>query len=264
MRRKNGFTLIEVVLVIAVITLIVAFIYPDLYRVLQARRMEESCDRLRSLLVMCRSRAMRDGIKYRIQFPGTPDPLDKNAEKEVDVPFETLQPQVLKQDRPIEFPDSFVQIDEDWTREPFMQDGVRCVAVLGGMPNFEEESNDSPFVGPTITEGKTGFVPLTFNSDGSCDWVTFVLTDLPFDVMPEIGDKMRIFNLIVDGRTGQSWFQRVICKQEAEILREHGASPVFHMDFKSPEMLTEANIYMLGPSPSERAAMKKAQPAQGK
>ncbi len=262
MCRKKGFTLFELILVIAIIALIVGFIFPDLYKALQARRLEESCDRIRSLLVMCRARAMHDGIKYRVQFPGTPDPLDKNADKEVDVPFETLQPQVLKQDRPIDYPDSFAEIDEDWAQEPFMQDGVRCVAVLPGIPDFDEEHNDSPFVSPTITEGRTEFVPLTFNPDGSCDWVTFVLTDLPFDTMPEAGDLLRVFNLIIDGRTGQGWFQRVILKEEADVLREHGASPILHMDFKSPEKLTEENIYILGPSPSEKAAMKKAQAKQ--
>lgn len=258
MHRRKGFTLLELVITVAVIALIMGFVFPDLYKLMQARRLEESCDQLRSLLVMCRARAMHEGIKYRVQFPGTPDPLDKNADKEVDVPFETLQPQVFRQDRPIEFPDSYVEVDEDWTRESFMQKGVRCVAVLPGRPNFDEQVSDSPFVGPTIHEGRTEFVPLTFNTDGTCDWVTFVITDLPFETIPQASDLMRIFNLIVDGRTGQSWFQRVILKEEADLLREHGASPVLHMDFKSPDMLTEQNIYILGPSPSEKAAMKKS------
>lgn len=255
MYRRHAFTLIELILVVAMIAVIVAFIFPDLQKAMQARRLEESCDRLRSLLIMTRSRAMRDGLKYRVQFPGTPDPLDKFANKEVDVPFETVQPEVFRQDRPLEFPDSFAKVDEDWTRESFLQDGVRCVRVHGGQPDLQILAGALP------TQDKTEYVGLTFNPDGTCDWVTFVVTDLPIDVKDEEDQNvMRIFNLITDGRTGQSWFQRKLRSQtELKVLEEHKASPILHMDFKSADPITEQNIYILGPSPTERAAMQQSQ-----
>jgi hypothetical protein len=193
---------------------------------------------------------MRDGIKYRVQLPGTPDPLDKFANQEVDIPFETVQPEVYRQDRPLEFPDSFARVDEEWTKEPFLQDGVRCVRVHGGMPDIELLAGAMP------TSDKTEYVPLTFNPDGTSDWVTFVITDLPFDVKDEEDQNVtRIYNLIVDGRTGQSWFQRKLRRNtELKVLEEHKASPVLHMDFIVADPITEDNIYILGPSPSERAA----------
>jgi len=205
--------------------------------------MEESAEQLRSLIIMTRSRAMRDGIKYRIQFPGTPDPLDKHAEKEIDIPFETLQPEVFRQDRPLEFPDSFVKVEEEWATQEFLKPGVRCVATYYGT-NFDETPG-TPIVGPPITEGKWEFVSLTFNPDGTCDHLTFRLTDLPADVEPMSIQPTRVLDLIVDGRTGQTWFQRAFTVEEKEIMEEYGASPILHMDFNSPDPITEENILMI-------------------
>jgi prepilin-type N-terminal cleavage/methylation domain-containing protein len=240
---RRAFTLLEVILVILIIGLILGFVYPDLERMLQSRRMEESAEQLRSLIIMARSRAMRDGIKYRIQFPGTPDPLDKHAEKEIDIPFETLQPEVFRQDRPVDFPDSFAKVEEDWTMQGFLKDGVRCVATYYGT-NFDETPG-TPIVGPAITEGKWEFVSLTFNPDGTCDHLTFRLTDLPGDIEPMSIMPSRVLDLIVDGRTGQTWFQRAFTIEEKEIMEEYGASPILHMDFNSPDPITEENILMI-------------------
>jgi hypothetical protein len=83
------------------------------------------------------------------------------------------------------------------------------------------------------------------NPDGTTEWVTFVLTNVPpdEDVMEEHIDN--IVNLIVDGRTGDSWMQRVFRVDEVELMQEYGASPMFHLDFTRPEPITEANILSL-------------------
>ncbi len=275
-KSRKAFTLTEIIVVIAILGLIMAFVYPDLQKMMQSRRLESSADGLRSLLIMCRSRAMQDGIKYRVQFPGTPDPLDKEADKETDVPTETQQPEVYRQDRPIDFPDSFVPVDEDWAKRPVLyngkdvlfgnqlRSGVRCVALRSGPPSFDNVGG-SPIAGPPITdEGKTEFVPLTFNPDGTCDTVTFYLTDLPQDAELTESDMLRIYHVVVDGRTGQAWFQRALLNEEVEVLTEHEASPLLHMDFISPDKITEANIIMLGPSPTEQAAIAQQQAAAKK
>jgi len=241
--NRRAFTLLELVLTILILGLIVGFMYPDLERLFRSRRLQESAEQMRSLIIMTRSRAMRDGIRYRIQFPGTPDPLDKNAEREIDVPFETLQPEVFRQDRPLEFPDSFAKVEEEWTQQGFLKDGVRCVATYYGT-NFDETPG-TPIVGPSITEGKWEFVSLTFNPDGTCDHLTFRLTDLPGDVEPTRIDPTRVIDLIVDGRTGQTWFQRAFSVDEKRIMEEYGASPILHMDFNSPDPITEENILMI-------------------
>jgi len=240
---RRAFTLVELILTILILGLIVGFVFPDLDKMFRTRKMEESAEQLRSLLVMARSRSMRDGVKYRVQFPGTADPLDKHAEREVDVPFETKQPEVFRQDRPLEFPDSFAKVEEDWTMRDFLKEGVRCVATYYGT-NFDETPG-TPIVGPPITEGKWEFVSLTFNPDGTCDHLTFRLTDLSVDVEPSSIEPTRVLDLIVDGRTGQTWFQRAFTIEEKDIMDEYGASPILHMDFNSPDPITENNILMI-------------------
>lgn len=262
--RRCAFTLIEVLLTIGMIVLLFGLLYPDLEKLQAARRLEESCDRLRSLVIMCRSRAMQDGIRYRVQFPGTPDPLDKYAEKEVDVPWETVQPEVYRQDRPLDFPESYAKVEEDWTMEPFLQSGVRCVSVMPGKPNFDVTAGN-PIAGPTVTsEARAEFVSLTFNPDGTCDWVTFVLTDLPIDVEVQASHCTRILNLMVDGRTGQTWFQRALRTEEVEVMQEYGASPILHMDFTSGDLITEENILQVHMSQQgiKTAPRETPQPAQ--
>jgi len=239
--RRRSFTLLELLLVLIILGLIASFVFPDLARALQGRSLQESAERLRSIVVMLHSRSMQDGRRYRVEFPGTPDPNDKYADEEVYVPVETEQPIVKRQADPLGNPDLFEDVHEDWTDQDFMQDGTRCIAVFPGTPNFDC-SQGKLIAGPDISEGITTFVPLTFNPDGTSDWVTIILTDLPPDteLLPE--HVSRILNVIVDGRTGQTWIQRALLCEEVELMQEYGASPILHIDFTSTEMITEDNI----------------------
>jgi len=240
--NRQAFTLIELILVILLMGLLAAFVFPNLGADIKKRSLVESADRLRSLIVMTHARAMQDGVKYRIQFPDTPDPNDPKAEDSVDVPTETQQPVVLKQVDPIENPFIFGGFRADWIKQQIMQSGSRCVAVLPGRPNFEIREQ-SEIAGPSISEDdKVVFVPLTFNPDGTTDWVTFVLTDLPADTDVEERHVGRILNVIVDGRTGQAWMQRAMRVSEVELMKEKGASPILHVDFTRAGEITEQNI----------------------
>jgi hypothetical protein len=189
---------------------------------------------------------MRSGLKLRISFPGTPDPNDPTTkDKQVDVPAETFQPTVQAQADAMLNPDAFADLHDDWTGGPILQPGTRCVAVLPGMPNFDINTA-SPIAGPSMAQGvQATFVPLTLNPDGTCDWVTFVLTDLPPDVQLEAYHAPRILNVIVDGRTGQTWIQRALRVDEVEVMQQHGASPILHVDFTSPDEITERNILQI-------------------
>ncbi len=239
--RLRAFTLVEGILVILLLGVLIAFALPDLTPALRKRSLVESADRLRSLIVMAHAQAMQDGLKYRIMFPGTPDPNDRYAEKEIDVPLETLQPVVERQCEPLDNPEAFGGFEAAWKNRPILQEGTRCVAVLPGRPNFEI-TPESPIAGPSISEGQAEFVPLTLNPDGTTEWVTFVLTDLPFDIVPEPYHVGRILNVIVDGRTGQTWIQRALRVEEVEVMQEYGASPILHMDFTRADVITEENI----------------------
>lgn len=238
--RQRAFTLLELLLVIVMLGLLVAFVYPDLEAEQRRRSLVESADKLRSLIVMTHARAMQDGVKYRIEFPGTPDPLDRHAEKEVATPLETLQPIVKRQTDAINNPEIF----GDDVEEPTLRDGTRCVAVLPWSTEmYCSASSQGEVAGPDISsEGQTTFVPLTLNPDGTCDKIAFVLTDLPPDVQLQEWHVGHILYVIVDSRTGQTWIQRAWRRDECELMAEYEVSPVLRMDYTKPDQITEANI----------------------
>jgi type II secretory pathway pseudopilin PulG len=240
--HRRAFTLLEALLVVLIVGLIAALSFPNLAGEMQRRSLEESARRLRSLVGLTHAHAMQDGIRYRITFPGTPDPQDTNADEKVSVATATEQPEVTRESDPLQYPDQFNSFEWEWLRDGVMQEGTRCVAVLPGRPDFEIKGQ-SPIAGPSPQEGtEATFVPLTFNPDGTCDWVTFVLTDLPPDIELKSGHVGRILNVIVDGRTGETWIQRALRTEEVELMREEGASPVLHQDFTDPMLITEDNI----------------------
>lgn len=239
--RLRAFTLLEVMLVIILMGLLLAFIYPSFEPDRRHRALTESAERLRALIEMAHAQAMHDGVRYRISFPGTPDPNDPNAEKEVDVPFETLQPDTVRQMDPRGNPEWYGGFDADWKNQAILQDGTRCVSVIPGKPSYAV-SGRGPIADPGMPEEKTQFVPLTLFPDGTTEWVTFILTDLPFDLELEPHHVAHILYLIVDGRTGQVWMQRAMLNDEVEIMNEHKASLIMHLDFIDPTPITEANI----------------------
>lgn len=245
--RRPAFTLIELVLTIALLGILAAFIYPNFKPEIQRRSLIESADRLRSMVLMCRARAMQDGVKYRISFPGTPDPLDPHAEDRIDVPFETLQPNVEVQQDPLGNPDWFGGFEAGWKDINVMQEGSRCVAVR---PNRDpcELSGDVPVAGPSVTEGLAEFIPLTLNPDGTCnnqELIAFTLTDLSPDHEVTRGDIGHIINVMVDGRTGEVWLQRAFLNDECEMMKEENAPQVLHVDLLDTEQLTKENFLYL-------------------
>lgn len=238
---RRAFTLIELLLAILLMVLLAAYTFPNLGVDIQRRSLVESADRLRSLIMMAHARAMQDGLVYRVQFPGTADPNDPQYDPEIDVPQSTMQPIVDRQKDPLDAPNEFEGFQGDWKDQAILQEGTRCVAVLPGQPNFEVNTQ-SEISGPSISRDKSMFVPLTFSPDGTTEWVTFVLTDLPVDIDVREYHVGRILNVIVDGRTGQTWIQRALRVREVELMKEKRASPILHIDFTNPELITEANI----------------------
>jgi prepilin-type N-terminal cleavage/methylation domain-containing protein len=239
--NRRAITLIEVLLTIVILGLIMAWAMPELDRLWESRSLVESADRLRTLIVRTRAQAMLDGRRYRITFPGAPDPNDPFADKEIDVPFETKQPEVEWQRDPLVNPEWWDRYHSDWADSDVLYPGVRCVAVMPGRPSFDVDPQ-SPISGPSITEGEAPFHRVNFNHDGTSDWATFVLTDLPFDIDVEEHHVGRIINVIVDGRTGEAWLQRAMRTEEVEMMKDFGAQPVLHMDFTRPDRITEDNI----------------------
>ena len=157
--RERAFTIFEVLLTIFVLGLIVAFMFADYGQVSASRSLEESSHRLRTLILRAQAEAMQSGMRYRISFPGTPDPLDPTRRDDlVDMPVKTEQPIIERQADPINAPDAFTgDFAADWKDTPILQQGTRCVAVLPGRPTFDINTS-SPIAGPSfvvcVTAGK--------------------------------------------------------------------------------------------------------------
>lgn len=233
--------MLEILLTIGVLLLILAITFPNYQAMFQQRALKESGDQLKALIVMCHAKAMQEGRRYRVFFPGTPDPNDRLADKEIDVPYETMQPKVERQVDPLVNPEWYEEVHDDWIPAKIMMDGTRCVAVLPGKPNFEIRP-ESPIAGPSVSEDFAEFIRCTFQPDGTSDWATFVITDLPYDIDVEAHHVGRIINVIVDGRTSKPWLQRALRVEEVELMQEHGASPILHQDFTDSMLITEDNI----------------------
>lgn len=240
--QRRAFTLVEVMLVIVLLGLIIYFAFPDLGAELKRRSLVESADRLRSLIVMTRARAMQDGCRFRIEMPGTPDPLDPNAVRELDVPLETQQPVLKQQVDRLNNPEFFGDIELPW--DSILQQGTRCVSVLRWSPGEThcDISFNKPIADPSIPEEHATFEPLTLNPDGTCDGAVFILTDLPPDAELTSDDVGRILKVFVDGRTGEAWIQRAWRTEECEMMLEEGAQPILRMDFTRPDLITEENV----------------------
>lgn len=232
-------------LVILLLGLLLAFVFPNLEVNQQREALAESADRLRNLVVMTQAKAMQEGVKYRIEFPGTPDPLDQHARKEADVPVTTEQPTVKRQSDPLNNPDFF---DAGWVEET-LRPGTRCIAVVPwSLEMFCQNSPDSEIAGPGISrDDETTFVGLTLNPDGTCNPVAFVLTDLPVDADLVEANAGHFLYVIIDSRTGQGWVQRAWRVRECEFFaEEHVVSPVLRRDFTKPDLLTRENTTVLG------------------
>ena len=67
-KRLTGFTLIELLLVISLMAVLSAFFLPNYFRELEERRLVTSAGNLRSLIFLTRTKAMSDGVSYRIRF----------------------------------------------------------------------------------------------------------------------------------------------------------------------------------------------------
>ncbi len=245
----RALTLFEVLLAILLLGLLMMYVIPSLTGTIDAAAMPESAERLRSLIHLTRAAAMRDGVRYRLAFPGAPNPDDPRAERLVEAAAETQQPVVEREADPINRPGVFEGADLFFDIGHVLLPGIRCVAVYRKDRAFDRGdyyvNNKSPFAGPEVNIREAPMDVITFNPDGTSDWAMFMLTSLPYDQEAREDDIGRILTVILDGRTGQTWFQRKWRNTEIELMDEYGASPVLHVDFTRPDEITEQNILQI-------------------
>ncbi len=246
--RRRGFTLLEVLLVIGVLTLLSAMVVPNLLGQLIGQRLPRSAKQLRSLVQLTRANAMLDGKRYRLRFP---------REEELDSEDTEVQPIIECEEEPFLAPGVYVPVEAPWAQGETLLRNVWCVKVRLGKPtveellrNFDEVAADldeealeeDPFYQEFIEEFEPQYPPLVFEPDGTSEWATFVLTKAPRDTDPEELANHKRIEVIFDGLTGLAWLQRPFYEEELEMLLEHGWPPVLRKDFLRAEPLVETEV----------------------
>ncbi|MEK6643673.1 MAG: prepilin-type N-terminal cleavage/methylation domain-containing protein [Planctomycetota bacterium] len=212
-RRARGFTLLEILLVVFLLSLLAAAAWPAMYARLASAQLPETADRFRSLMYLVRSHAMMEQRRVRIRF--------ESGER---------QPLIEIEPDPIMQPGQFALVEEDWAIEPPLLNGVHVHTVIPGRPAYltpvatnGEETTDDLIGAETTSDLNEGQAQenleiqkaestaldeksdekrpnLIFETDGSTDWATVVFAELPSS--EELTDLDRQYWVVLDGRTG--------------------------------------------------------------
>ncbi|NOX58833.1 MAG: prepilin-type N-terminal cleavage/methylation domain-containing protein [Planctomycetes bacterium] len=244
----RGFSLLEILLVTGLMAILAGLALPSLMNDIMQARLPESARQMRALIQLTRANAMIEGLRHRIRFP---------REDELDAQGEQRQPIVEVEDAPLARPEEFRPVLAAWARDETMLRGIRCVKVRLGKPTIDQLLGQDKFVEEADQarldeiEAKAGesyeeeFPPLVFETDGTSEWATFLLTDAPPKIPSEDIDDDSEFSrveVILDGLTGLAWLQRALYVEELEMMQENGWPPVLRKDFLTPRKLTEDQV----------------------
>lgn len=242
--RVSAFTLIEVMLVTAILVLLATLAVPRLIDEIRGQTLPRSAHQLRSLLTMVRAHAAYDGKRYQIRFP-----LEDGEDEEVYL-LDDRQPIIEREDDPVNFPEEFNQVTDPWSIGKTFLGKVWCSKVRIGRPTIELLQNERQRAAETIErkldETQEDYeperLPLQIEPDGTSLWVTFELTSAPRDTdIDELEDFPRI-HVILDGETGLAWLQRPFYDEELDLFEEKGWPAVLRQDFLSTRELTEDDV----------------------
>lgn len=187
---RQAFTLLEVLLVIAMLGILGAIIWPELGAASRGEQMGESVRRVKALIAMCRAEAMNESRRYRItiQLDGT---LKVTCQRD-----------------PFQAPHEYIRVRKNWAEMQFILDDVWIESVLtlpeGPPPILLEddgvmvgddllEFDDNMELEPPLLDDYEEPVEIDFEPDGSCSSIRFVLRSL----------RGQGVQLTLDGRLGR-------------------------------------------------------------
>lgn len=236
--RRAAFSLVELLLVIALMLILAWFVVPVFTGELDRRHLEYSIDQVQSLLRSTRAQAMNDGKRYRICWP------DEDAYEQTEENGKTLQPVLEVEADPIDEPGVFTEVKAVWARGDTLYEGIQCKEVRIGRPTLPEEEElqeelDSRFdqiadgIEEMFEEEEDPFdemfgddpdeigseededavrPPIVFEPDGTVEWATIFLTNGEED---EEGELLT-WEIVVDGRTGSVGYRRTPSEAQIE------------------------------------------------
>ncbi len=216
--RRRAFTLLEVLLVVALLATVAVMVWPDFGTAERAERLDESARRMKSLLSMCRAEAMLQSRRYRVEFR----------------PDGTLY--LTRQLDPLYGPHLYVPVKSDWAGQPVLLEDVWVESVLpmsGGSTPIEIEDEQIEYLeDQTIPEEPTPIEELgeplwlDFEPDGRSASLRWTLRDI----------SGRGRQLTLDGRLGR------VLIEPAERLEAELVQKPEPMTFDEPEPIDEAEV----------------------
>lgn len=198
LRRQTGFTLMEVLLVVALLALLVMLVFPDLRGTARGSQIDESEARLKALIAMTRAQAMNQTRRYCLTFR-----QDGSI-------------RLSRQVDPVTAPHEFVPVREPWALREVLLPEVWVAALeplpQGPAPILVEDDQIE------FTQLESEPVPVSeleaphqlyFEPDGTCPSMRWILRD-------ETG-RGRLVTL--DGRTGRLTFEPLAVLPSKEAVR---------------------------------------------
>lgn len=109
---KSGFTLMELVIVIMLIGVLAAFLWPDFSVMARGDQLDESVSRTKALVAMCRAQAMNESRRYRITL------------------LTDGRMRLTRQKDALLAPDEYVLVGDGWAQIEWLLEDVWVEAVL--------------------------------------------------------------------------------------------------------------------------------------
>lgn len=184
MRRSvpRGFTLLELLIVIALIGVLLAFALPDFTAVREGEHLKESAQRFRVLVAMCRAEAMNQTLRYRIRIrPDGSVHVYRQADA-VKAPHLYIAPPVEWAQVPVLLPDVWVAAVQ------VLPEGPPPVRIIDDKLQFPEME-----ILPSPIEEFEQPIDVDFEPDGTSNSLRWVVRDV----------RGRGLLLTLDGRLGR-------------------------------------------------------------